>query len=46
MLGTELIQHTPDFGAVSITESYNYTLDGMTVDQYRAAVQSVVQNIK
>jgi len=45
-LGTEIIQHTPDFGSVSITERYTYSLDGMTDDQYRAYVGAALQQIK
>ena len=45
-LGTEIIQHTPDFGSVSLTEHYSFSLDGMTDDQYRAYVRGILQQIE
>lgn len=45
-LGSEITQHTPDFGSVSITDHYSYSVDGMTDDQYRQYVRSIIQQIK
>jgi hypothetical protein len=45
-LGTEIIQHTPDFGGTSVTENYAYTLDGMTDAEYRQYVHGVLQQIR
>lgn len=45
-LGADIMDHMPMFDSPTSLDSYSYTLDGLTDDQYKQMVHSAIQQIK